>query len=269
VSDPAEVPEGVSPVDDLAFSGDVTPLLLRKSTIAGLVLGFLALAVGYVVLSEQLGLSYQIDAEPFQEWVDGFGIWGPLVFIVAMAVSVLIAPIPGAPIFVAAGLAWGPVVGTLYSMTGMMLGSSVAFWLSRRFGRKHVPRLVGPRVAARLDHLADSMGGRLVFWARMLPVINFDWISFVAGMTGMRFTTFFIASLAGSLLPTAVGVVAGDSLGKDIRLTLAITGIWVAGLALSAAYFWWRRHHLRVLTSLPPAKVDEPLPSIQEAGTRR
>lgn len=252
-------------VDSFALASDINPILFRKSTMAILLGGSIAMGAAYVAVSEWLGLSYQIDAEPFQDWVDGFGALGPIVFIIAMAVSVLIAPIPGAPIFVAAGLAWGPVVGTIYSMTGLMIGSSLAFWLSRRLGRQHLPRLVGPRIASRLDDLADSMGGRVIFWARMLPVVNFDWISFVAGMTGIRFSTFFIASLAGSLVPTVVGVVAGDALGKDVRLTLAIGGVWVGALVLSAAYFWWRRARGRASRTKLPAKLDDPTPPIQDA----
>ena len=256
-------------LDSFALASDINPILFRKSTIAILIGGFLAMGIAYVIVSEWLGLSYQIDAEPFQDWVDGFGPWGPIVFIIAMAVSVLIAPIPGAPIFVAAGLAWGPVVGTIYSMTGLMLGSSLAFWLSRRLGRRHLPRLVGPRVASRLDDLAGSMGGRVIFWARMLPIVNFDWISFVAGMTAIGFWTFFFASLAGSLVPTTVGVVAGDALGKDVRLTIAIGGLWLAGLVLSAGFFWWRRTRARSERSKLAEGVDNsPLP-IQDPGRPR
>ena len=40
----------------------------------------------------------------------------------------------------------------------------------------------------------------------MMPVVNFDWISFVAGMTSIRFVPFFVASFLGMLLPTFVAV---------------------------------------------------------------
>ncbi|HEX6030630.1 MAG TPA: VTT domain-containing protein, partial [Tepidiformaceae bacterium] len=152
----------------------------------------------------------------------------------------LFAPIPNAPIFIAAGLAWGPVIGTVYSMLGMALGSVIAFYVARWVGRRHLPRLVGAKAAARLDDLADRMGGRLVFWARMLPAVNFDYISFIAGLTSVRFWTFFLYSMLGMLLPTTVAVIAGDGLGKDFRITLTMGGLWVAGIAASAAFFWYR-----------------------------
>ncbi|MEO6044509.1 MAG: TVP38/TMEM64 family protein, partial [Tepidiformaceae bacterium] len=71
--------------------------------------------------------------------------------------------------------------------------------------------------------------------------VNFDWISFVAGMTSIRFTPFFVYSALGMLLPTFVAVAAGDGLGRDIRITLAYGGLWVAAIVASAGYFWYRR----------------------------
>lgn len=232
-------------IDDFIFEGESLPLLLRRRVLAGIVTLFLVLVGGYFLAAELAGLSYDIDAEGFQGWVEDFGIWGPLAFMGALAISVLFAPIPNAPIFIAAGLAWGPVLGTAYSMAGMMLGSTMAFYVSRFAGRRHLTRLVGGRMAARLDELVAVMGGRVVFWARMLPVVNFDWISFIAGLTAIRFRTFFLFSFIGMLTPTAVGVIAGDSLGKDIRVTFAIGGVWLAAIVASAVYFWVRGRRWR------------------------
>jgi uncharacterized membrane protein YdjX (TVP38/TMEM64 family) len=232
-------------MDSFVFEGEETPLLLRKRVLAGIVAAFLLIVAAYFVAAQVFGLSLEIDAEPFQDWVDGLGVWGPIAYMGILAISVLFAPIPNAPIFIAAGLAWGPVLGTIYSLAGMMLGSVAAFWVSRRFGRKYLPLLIGSKAAARIDSLSETMGGKVIFWARMLPVVNFDWVSFVAGLTAMRFWTYFTWSFFGMILPTSVAVVAGDGLGKDIRVTLALGGFWVAGILLSALYFWYRHRSYR------------------------
>ncbi len=228
-------------MEGLVYEGESTPLLLRKGVVIGLVVGFVLFVVTYVVIAQQMGLANSIQAEPFKEWVEERGVLGPIVFMVVLGFSVLFAPIPNVPIFIAAGLAWGPVVGTIYSMGGMMLGSTMAFYASRILGRRHLKRLVGEKLARRVDTLTESLGGRMVFWARMIPVINFDWISFIAGLTSIRFRTFFGYSFLGMLLPTTIAVIAGDSLGKDVRVTLALGGVWVAGIAISALIFWRKR----------------------------
>ena len=228
-------------LDDFIFEGEETPLLLQRRVVVGTVIGFALLVAVYAAATSWFGLSFEIDAEPFRDWVDGFGWWGPVVFILVMAISVLFAPIPNIPIFIAAGLVWGPVLGTAYSMAGMMLGSVMAFSVSRALGRRHIGRLIGSKAAQRMDALADHFGGRLVFWARMLPVVNFDVISYIAGLTSVRFSVFFIYSFLGMLTPTAVAVVAGDSLEDNIGLTIALGGGWVAAIVASALYFWNRR----------------------------
>ena len=226
---------------DIVFQSDEVPILLRPKVLAAIVVGFLLIVVAYIAAVQIFDLSLDIDAEPFQEWVDEWGILGPIVYMLVLAGSVLFAPIPNVPIFIAAGLAWGPILGTVYSMGGMMLGSAAAFWVSRRLGRGWLPRLIGRSTADRLDDLAERMGGRVVFWARMLPVVNFDFISFLAGLTAIPFGTFFFYSFLGMLLPTTVAVAAGDSLGKDVRITLALGGLWVAGIVLSASFLYLRR----------------------------
>ncbi len=231
----------LSGIDALLEEGEETPLLLQRRTIAAIVVGFLLLVAGYATATEVLGLQLEIDPEPFRDWVAQWGFWGPIVYVLVLAASVLFAPIPNVPIFIAAGLAWGPVLGTIYSMAGMTLGSAAAFWVARRFGRRHLPRLIGRKAAERLDRLAIDAGGQVIFWARMLPVVNFDLISFVAGLTAIDFRRFVVASFLGMLVPTSLAVVAGDSLGRDIRITLALGGVWVAGIVASAAYLWRRR----------------------------
>jgi uncharacterized membrane protein YdjX (TVP38/TMEM64 family) len=244
-------------LDEFVFENDETPLLLRPKTIGILVIAFVGLIAAYAIAGGLLGLSWNIDAAPFRDWVDGFGPWGPLMFIAAMALSVLFAPIPNAPIFIAAGLAWGPIEGTAYSLIGLLIGSTMAFYASRWLGRRHLPRLVGHKAANHLDRLADTMGGTLIFWLRMLPAVNFDWISFAAGMTSMRFSVFIIFSALGMVLPTAITVAAGDGLGHDLRITFVMAGIWVFGIAMSAVFFWWRRRRWQARRAAEQSRVAE------------
>ena len=255
--DSAPPPHEAIELSDFIADEEQTPLLLRKRVVFAVAAGFLLLAGGYLLAASIYDWTFTINAQPLQDWVEKWGLLGPVVFIAVMALSVLFAPIPNTPIFIAAGLAWGPLLGTTYSMVGLLLGSVMAFYTARYVGRRYLARLIGAKAAARLDHLADTMGGRVIFWSRMLPAVNFDWVSFVAGMTSIRFRTFFVYSLLGMLLPTSVTVIAGDGLGKDLRITLAMGGVWVLGIVASAAYFWLirRRSAARAMAERQKASV--------------
>jgi uncharacterized membrane protein YdjX (TVP38/TMEM64 family) len=90
-----------------------------------------------------------------------------------------------------------------------------------------------------------------------MPGVNFDWISFVAGMTAVPFKTFIIFSFLGMIPPTALTVVMGDGLGRDPRITLAAGGVWVIAIVATGAYFWVKRHHFRDPESHNPGKGSD------------
>lgn len=228
-------------LDAFVLGGGETPVLLRLRVIVGLGVVIALCVAAYVVAHEVFGFSWDIDAEPFREWVQARGAMAPIVFIAVMALSVLFAPIPNVPIFIAAGLVWGPWLGTAYSMAGLVIGSAMAFYAARWLGRRYLAKLVGAKMAVRLDSLADTMGGRVVFWARMLPGINFDWISIVAGMTSIRFSVFIVYSALGMLIPTGSVVIAGDGLSSNPRVTLLMAVLWFAAIVATGLYFWQRR----------------------------
>jgi uncharacterized membrane protein YdjX (TVP38/TMEM64 family) len=236
-----EAPKSRRGLDAFVFEGEEAPALLRPRVIVAIGAVIVVCIGAYVVAHEVLDLSWTINAEPFKNWVQDRGALGPIVFIAVMALSVLFAPIPNVPIFIAAGLAWGPWLGTAYSMAGLVIGSAMAFYAARWLGRRHLARLIGAKMADRLDTLADTVGGRVIFWARMLPAINFDWISIVAGMTSIRFSVFIIYSALGMLIPTGMVVIAGDGLSSNPRVTLLMAGLWFAGIAATGFYFWRRR----------------------------
>jgi uncharacterized membrane protein YdjX (TVP38/TMEM64 family) len=229
----------------MVFESSETPLLLRKPVVFGVVIAFFAVVALYVIATKFWGLSFKIDAGPFRDWVEARGPLGVVVFILVMALSVLFAPIPNVPIFIAAGLAWGPILGTVYCMIGLTLGSGVAFFVARKFGRQHLPKLIGHHAASRLDSMVDNMGGRVVFWTRLMPGVNFDWISYVAGMTSVPFRVFIFYSFLGMIPPTAVTVAMGDGLTRNPAITIALGGFWVVSILATAGYFWMRRKHWR------------------------
>lgn len=237
----SEEPSPAHALGAFVFEGEDTPALLRPRVIIAVGVVIALCIVGYVIAQQVFGFSWTIDAKPFKEWVQDRGPFGPIVFVLVMALSVLFAPIPNVPIFIAAGLAWGPWLGTAYSLAGLALGSAMAFYAARWLGQRHLGRLIGHRMAGRLNALADTMGGRVIFWARMLPAINFDWISFVAGMTSMRFTVFIVYSTLGMVIPTAIVVAAGNGLSSNPKVSLLMAGLWFAGIVATGVYFWRQR----------------------------
>lgn len=168
--------------------------------------------------------------------IDAAGPWGPALFLGLLAGSVVLAPIPNTPFFIAAGLVWGPWVGSLLSLAGMAIGSMVAFLLAQYLTRSTLRRLVGAKTWDRIEPWSRGLGTWAVFWARLLPVTNFDWINYLAGLTPMRLVSFTTATMLGILPATVATVVAGAAIEDHPLVTLGITAAWVIAFALSCVY---------------------------------
>ena len=78
----------------------------------------------------------KIKAEAFRDWVEDLGALGPVAYIIVLGLSVLFAPIQTRRFSSPPGWPGAPVLGTIYSMAGLMLGSAMAFYFSRRMGRR-------------------------------------------------------------------------------------------------------------------------------------
>ena len=141
-----------------------------------------------------------------QEW----GQWAPLVTISLHVLQVLTAPIPGTAIDAVNGLLFGPWLGTLYSMTGLIIGSTIVMALTRRFGRPLVERFVDSKSVERIDRLVEKRGSLVIFLIFLLPFLPDDAVCFLAGLTPIpllelvllaiigRFPGVFVANLLGS-----------------------------------------------------------------------
>lgn len=74
------------------------------------------------------------------------GMLGPIAYIGVLALSVIISPVPGAPIAVLAGTIWGSLLAGVYSVIGGFLGSAIAYYIGRTLGRSAIQFLTGKNI---------------------------------------------------------------------------------------------------------------------------
>lgn len=131
--------------------------------------------------------------------VDEAGAWGPVLFVVAYAVLITLL-VPGSPLTIAAGVLFGPVLGTAYVVVGATAGALGGFLWGRRLGRDAVAELTGDRFA-KMDAWLGDRGLLAVVYLRLLPIVPFNLSNPVAGVTGIPVRDFAVG--------TAVGIVPG------------------------------------------------------------
>jgi uncharacterized membrane protein YdjX (TVP38/TMEM64 family) len=178
------------------------------------------------------------DRARIERWVRGFGAWGPAAILLQMVAQTVIPVIPSVLMMVVTVLAFGPLWGGLLTFAGLLLAAAVAFGLGRALGPATVGRLIGERTERKVEAFVERYGAWGVIVARISPVVSTDAVSFVAGLVGMRFARFLLATAAGTI-PLTVLVAW---LGTDVdRMQTGLVWVSVISLAAFAAYVAYDR----------------------------
>ena len=140
------------------------------------------------------------------------------------------------------GLHWGIALSVLASTVG-----ATATMLGARYALRP---LVRERLGDRLAPFATTVardGGYYLLSLRLLPVIPFVPVNLMAGVTELRVSTFFWASLLGMLPGTAIYIHAGRQLASvttlDALWSPGVMGALALLAALPLATRWWFRHN--------------------------
>ena len=196
---------------------------------------------------------FVFDAQALRTWIAGFGVFAPLVFIVLQATQVVVAPIPGQVVALVAGYLFGPVYGTIYSLTGVLIGSAVAFSLAKRYGRSFVERVIADEVIDRFDAFVERVGVPGLFAFVIIPGLPDDAICFLSGLTTWRLRTFIAVIAVGRLPAYVITVYAGGQFaGGRFRTGIAL----VAFVILVSAVGYYKQEAVRDLV----ARIEPRLP---------
>lgn len=211
-------------------------MLFRSTTARRRFLAHTATAAVVIVLGVFLvrrEIAFLFDPVEARSFVAGFGILAPIVLVGLQATQVVIAPIPGQVLAVVAGYLFGPWWGTLYNMIGIAIGSTVAFWIGRRYGRSYVERIVHREALEWFDGIEDHQALTTLFVFFLIPGLPDDVLCFAGGLTRIplwklvlvavvgRTPAFFLVNVFGGFL----GSGDGQSASFVLVLFLGVSGI--------------------------------------------
>lgn len=160
-------------------------------------------------------IRYASEPERFRQWIDGYGIWGPAVYMGCVILQVLVAFIPGEPLELVAGYAFGSIQGTLLCLIASSVGSVLVFGLVRRFGIKLVNVFYSEEKLRELRFLKHSKKRDILYAIIfILPGTPKDLLCYFAGLTDMKFTTFLLICSVGRIPSILTSTASGDALGQ-------------------------------------------------------
>ena len=185
-------------------------------------------AVGYLVGKPMI--EFVREPERFRAWVDSSGFVSRVIFVGMVVFQLIIALIPGEPLEMGAGYAFGALEGTILCIIGCVIGSALVFLFVRRFGVKLV-EVFFPREKIRsLRFLQDSRRlNLLTFIVFFIPGTPKDLLSYFIGLTDMKLGTWLLITAVARIPSIVTSTVTGDALGlKDYQFALIAFGVTLA-----------------------------------------
>jgi uncharacterized membrane protein YdjX (TVP38/TMEM64 family) len=155
-----------------------------------IVLRLLAI-VAVLIVAVVVGSQAKEDIKDFEHFVDGMGAWGPVFFILALAVMTSFF-FPDSLFGLAAGVMFGLWMGTVIMVVGVVVTAVINFWVSRRVFRERFRRFLSRHTKLKAVERAANEGGlRLVMLLRLAPLSPVT-VSYTLGVSTIGFRTFII-----------------------------------------------------------------------------
>ncbi|MBF0560194.1 MAG: TVP38/TMEM64 family protein [Nitrospirae bacterium] len=191
----------------------------------------------YIVIHYKL-VGYIIHPEKAASVLLSFHPYDDFIFIFIQILQVLSGGIiPGAVTEFIGGYLYGPVIGTIYSILGMGIGSLLVFSLSRAYGLSLVKKIVKPVTLEKYNHFMEERGAIVTLILFLIPGFPKSALCYIIGLSKMNIWTFSIISTAGRLLGTILSSVSGHWVrNEDIAALLVLMGILMIMFLL--AYFY-------------------------------
>ena len=171
------------------------------------------------------------------------GIFAPIIYILLYTCGTLLI-LPSTPLNITGGAIFGIWWGTLWTTIAALVAAIAAFAFTRTVGKELVSQKFSDRWA--VADIEIRQGGLFYLFAiRLLPIIPYGIVNFVAGLTSIKFKDYLLGTLLGTLPGVLPFVMMGAGItelseGNILPLTIAfaLIGILVGGAT------WYRRRRL-------------------------
>ena len=163
------------------------------------------------------------EPEHFRAWVQKSGIWGMVAFVGMTVFQVVIAFVPGEPLEIGAGYAFGAFWGTILCVVGITIGSIIVFLLVRILGVKLLEVFFTYEKIKSLKFLQNERKLALVtFFLFFLPGTPKDLLTYFVGLTKIDLKGFLFIAAVARIPSVVTSTIGGSLLGSEKYIFAAI-----------------------------------------------
>lgn len=170
------------------------------------------------------------DEKRIRDYVQQFGIWGPLAIILFIILQMFLIVFPSWLPIIVGVLAYGFWWGIVINLIGVGIASTIGYFIGKRF-----KGIVGEKKYKKWKYWIENYSFGTVILFRTSPFFSNDAISFIAGIFRMKYKKFMLATYAG-MVPLSIAVAY---FSQDIeRLENGLYWIGGVGAVLYGVYIY-------------------------------
>ncbi len=144
------------------------------------------------------GLDAAAKVEAVQAFFEGWGLLAPLVYVLIVVVEAVIAPIPGAMLYLPGGMVFGGFWGGTLSLIGNILAAGVCCVLMRTIvGRTWSREFFSEGKLRKARAFILEHGTLSIALLRVNPLTSSDLVSYAAGLTPLSSVTVMVGTGIG------------------------------------------------------------------------
>ncbi|MFZ0370187.1 MAG: TVP38/TMEM64 family protein [Halobacillus sp.] len=180
----------------------------------------LLFVIVFLVIAWFIRQQFDVTADSIRSFILSFGIYGPLLFMGLYAIGPIVV-FPTSILSLAAAFAYGLWPGMLYIVIGATAAGITGYVMGRFFGDS-VLKFQESKWSEKIYYRMKERGFLYVFVLRLIPIVGFDILSYLAGITRVKLRSFIIATIFGMLPGTFAYSLVGTSLASGDRQLIFI-----------------------------------------------
>lgn len=180
---------------------------------------------------------FDIQQEDIKKLIDPLGVYGVIIlFLLQLFFS--LTPLPDGTMPIIATITYG-WQGFLIILLGMLTGSLIHFYIAKKLGKSVIEKKY-PLIKRYSDKAKGGNEIVKLIYIRMFSIISFDVAAYVAGISGIKFSTFLISAILGLIPTNAMLMIASSGLFAQSYLDYLNIGFWLL-LSSSVLAFWYKQ----------------------------
>lgn len=218
--------------------------LRRKALRRRVLIGLVAAAAATALLCwEYLPglLAWLADARAVRAFVADHAFASRLTMLGINIVQVLLAFLPGEPVELASGYAFGFWEGTALCLVASGLATSAIYWATRRWGWKLVGLFFDRSLFDRFSWLKSAKRLELIMLiVFLIPGTPKDFLTYFAGLTNMRFLPVVLIATFGRIPSIVTSTITASAVGSG-NWPLVACALVASALLLAVGGLMYRR----------------------------